>query len=1518
RFVASPFGVGERLYRTGDLVRWSADGELVYIGRTDFQVKLRGLRIELGEIEAALVSHDSIAQAAVVVSASGVGEQLVGYVVPVAGAAVDRDELVGFVSGLLPAYMVPSVLMVLDELPVGSSGKLDRKALPSPVFEAREFRAPQTAVEQVVASTFADVLSLERVGLDDNFFELGGNSLIATQVVARLGAALGTRVPVRVLFEASTVGELAVRVEQVSGEARVPLVAQVRPAQVPLSLAQQRMWFLNRLDPVSAVNNIPAVIRLSGSLDVDALQAAVSDVVARHESLRTVYPEVDGVGFQEILPVSESVVEVRPETVAADEVLARVTEVVTTGFDVTQQVPIRVRLLRVTPEEHVLVVVVHHISGDGFSMGPLTRDVVTAYAARAAGAVPGWSALEVQYADYTLWQREVLGDDSDPESLLARETEFWRTTLADLPEESTLPGDRPRPVVSSYRGASHGFTIDGRIRAGITDLARRSGATEFMVVHAALAVMLSRLSAQSDVAIGTPIAGRGEAALDDLVGMFVNTLVLRTSVDGGVSFGEFLDTVRTGDLDAFAHADVPFERLVEVLDPARSQARHPLFQVMLTFQNLADAHLELPGLSVSGVDVDVRVAKFDLQVTVTDLVGSGEQSQGFGVEFTYATDLFDAVTVEGFAERFVRILEAVVSDPSCRVGDIDLLGADERIAVLERWNDTSRPVPESTLLDRFDAQVAASPDAVAVVFEGVSLTYGEFDVRVNRLARYLISRGVGPETTVGLAVRRSLDLLVGMYAIVRAGGAYVPIDPDQPAERNGFIVESVSPVLVVSTSRDGVDVPVSVPVVSIDTLDLAGVSAGPVSDAERSAPLRPDNTAYVIFTSGSTGRPKGVAVSHGAIVNRLEWMQAEYSLTRDDVVLQKTPFTFDVSVWEFFWSLGVGARLVVAVPDGHRDPVYLATVMAEQCVSVAHFVPSMLSVFVAEAGVSDLSGLRLVFASGEALPGSLAARARAVLSGAAVHNLYGPTEAAVDVTFHEVSDADVVSVPIGVPVWNTQVFVLDGRLAPVPVGVAGELYLSGVQLARGYVGRPDLSAERFVASPFGVGERLYRTGDLVRWSADGELVYIGRTDFQVKLRGLRIELGEIETALLALDGVGQAVVLVRSDARAGEQLVGYVVPAAGASVDSVVLLRRLGAVLPGYMVPSVLVVLDELPLNSSGKLDRKALPSPVFEAREFRAPQTTVEQVVASVFSEVLGVERVGLDDDFFGLGGNSLIATQVVARLGAALGTRVPVRVLFEASTVGALAGRVEQVSGGGAGVPLVARVRPAQVPLSLAQQRMWFLNRLDPGSAANNIPVAIRLSGPLDVDALQAAVSDVVARHESLRTVYPEVDGVGFQKVLGADDAVVEVRVEDVSVEDVPGRVGEILGAGFDVTQQVPIRVRLLRVTPDEHILVVVVHHISSDGFSMGPLTRDVVTAYAARAAGRNPEWSALEVQYADYTLWQREVLGDESDPESLLARQSEFWRTTLADLPEESTLPSDRPRPVVSSYRGASHGF
>ncbi|UPU44828.1 non-ribosomal peptide synthetase [Rhodococcus qingshengii] len=1520
RFVANPFGgVGSRMYRTGDLVRWGVSGELEYIGRTDFQVKFRGQRIELGEIESALVADVSVSVSSVAVVSTVTGDQLVGYVVPASGAVVDTAALVDSLGVVLPSYMVPSQFVVLDAFPLNASGKLDRKLLPEPVFEVAVFRAPVTAVEEIVASVFAEVLGVERVGLDDDFFALGGNSLIATRVAARLGQALDAQVPVRVLFEASSVELLAARVEsEIGSGARAALTARVRPERVPLSLAQQRMWFLSRFDAVSGVNNIPIVLRLSGVVDVAALGAAVSDVVARHEILRTVYPEFEGVGFQQVLPVGGFAVDISAVPTDEADLLGVLAPVVTEGFDVTSEVPLRVRLFQTGSSEFVLALVVHHIAADGVSMGPLVRDVSMAYVARAGGQVPGWAPLEVQYADYALWQREVLGSEGDPSSLMSEQLGYWTSVLEGLPERIELPADRSRPLVASNRGASYQFSVDVRLHLALEQLALDRGVSLFMVVHAALAVVLARLSGSDDVVVGSPIAGRGEPELDDLIGMFVNTLVLRTEVDSSESFSELLGRVREVDLGAFGNEDVPFERLVEVLDPARSQAHHPLFQVALFFQNMAQSVLELPGLSIAGFDAGVEIAKFDLQLTVSPLEEDGV-GVGMPMSLTYATDLFDESTVVSFAERLVRVLEAMVAEPDSVVGDVELLGEDERSQVLVAVNDTVHELTVGALLlDGFVAQVAASPDAVAVVFEGQSLSYAEFGSRVNRLARYLVSVGVGPESLVALAMRRSVDLVVGMYAVVAAGGAYVPLDPDHPVERNGHILGTAAPVCVLSTAGDGVVLPGEFDVVLIDELDVSGFSDAPVLDVDRVAPLRVSNAAYVIFTSGSTGKPKGVAVSHEAIVNQMAWMQGQYVLTGSDVYLQKTATTFDVSLWGFFLPLAVGARLVVATHDGHRDPGYLASVIADQGVTVTDFVPTMLSVFAGAVSAELLGSLRDVFVIGEALPAQ-AVRDFGVVSGARVHNLYGPTEAAVSITFADVTGAvDGGVVSIGVPQWNSQVFALDSRLRPVPVGVAGELYLAGDQLARGYVSRPDLSADRFVANPFGgVGSRMYRTGDLVRWGVSGELEYIGRTDFQVKFRGQRIELGEIESALVADVSVSVSSVAVVSTVT-GDQLVGYVVPASGAVVDTAALVDSLGVVLPSYMVPSQFVVLDAFPLNASGKLDRKLLPEPVFEVAVFRAPVTAVEEIVASVFAEVLGVERVGLDDDFFALGGNSLIATRVAARLGQALDAQVPVRVLFEASSVELLAARVESEIGSGARAALTARVRPERVPLSLAQQRMWFLNRFDTLSSANNIPVAIRLSGLLDVAALQAAVSDVVVRHEILRTVYPEVDGVGFQEVLSADRVRLDVSPVVVSESDVVGAVTEFLSAGFDVAVEVPVRARLFAVSESEFVLALVVHHISGDGVSMGPLTRDVMVAYEARSRGEVPGWAPLEVQYADYALWQREVLGSEDDPSSLISRQVGFWESALAGLPDQLDLPADRPRPVVASNRGADHSF
>ncbi|WP_442789887.1 amino acid adenylation domain-containing protein [Nocardia sp. CDC160] len=1551
RFVASPFGEaagtpGARLYRTGDLVRRTpadADrpGIIEYLGRSDFQVKIRGLRIELGEIDNALSAHPDVDFAATLGKSLPSGATaLVSYVLPRPGASLDTAALAAHVGESLPAYMVPSAIVVLDEIPLTPVGKLDRNALPEPVFAAREFRAPATRAEELIAEVFAALLIPDnpeaRVGADDDFFELGGNSLLAAQAAARIGTALGVRVPVHVLFAGSTVAELARALEgETAPAATGPALGTLpRPDRVPLSFAQQRMWFLNRFDPNSAVDNMPLAVRLSGALDVDAMRAAAADLVARHEVLRTIYPEVDGEGFQQVLSIENprALPELPVVDVDAAEVPAAVAEVVGTGFDVTAAPPLRLRLLRLAPDEHVLVAAIYHIAADGVSIGVLARDLVTAYAERVRGAVPSWAPLPVQYADYAVWQRESLGGEDDPDSPLARQIAYWRAELADLPDELVLPWDRPRPAVASYRGGTHAFRLDDEIYAAARRFAETHNTTLFMVVHAALAVLLARLSGTRDIAIGTPVAGRGEAELDDLIGMFVNTLVLRTDIDPAASFADLVGAVRETDVRAFGHADVPFERLVELLDPARSQARNPLFQVMLTFQNMAPTRLELPGLTVAGADLEIPFAKFDLQLTLQESHDEQGDATAMAAEFSYATDLFDPATVAELAARFQRVLAAVTAAPTAPVGDLPLFSAGERQRVLGDWNatafDVAGTLPEgdaATLVSRFEAQVAATPDAVALVFEGETLTYRELSERANRLARELIMNGygAGPESLVALAMRRSVELVVAMYAVLKTGAAYVPLDPDQPIERNGHILDTAQPRMILTTERDGFSSGgrelTLLWVEQLEDVALQRHSGAPITDAERIAPLRAANTAYVIFTSGSTGRPKGVAVSHAAIVNRLVWMQHEYPLTADDAVLQKTPATFDVSVWEFFWPLQTGARLVVAKPDGHRDPVYLAQIIAEQRITTAHFVPSMLSAFVAtldnDSELADAGrGLRQVFASGEALPAPTARQLRA-LTGARLHNLYGPTEAAVDVTYHEATDADTVSMPIGRPVFNTRVYVLDSRLNPVPVGVAGELYLAGVQLARGYVERPDLTADRFVADPFGTGERLYRTGDLVKWTAEGELEYLGRTDFQVKLRGLRIELGEIEAALLAQPGVAQSVVVVRADAHTGDQLVGYVA-STDAEVTADTLKSALAQALPAYMVPTAIVVLDEFPLNASGKLDRKALPAPVFETKSFRAPSTPIEEIVAGVFADLLGADRVGADDDFFELGGNSLIATRAVSRINAALDTTVAVRELFETATVSGLAARIVPGTGAVARPPLVAGERPARIPLSLAQQRMWVLNQLDPESPAYNIPMVIRLTGALDVPALRHAVEDVLTRHEVLRTRYPESapGAPAYQEILSVADAL-PGGLELERAADIGARVAELVGTGFDVAQRVPVRIRLISGDdPDDYLLVLVAHHIAADGASMAPLARDLMTAYLAHAAGTAPAWTPLAVQYADYAVWQRAALGLEEDENSAAAAQLDYWREQLAGLPVRPLLPLDRPRPAASAMRGA----
>ncbi|WP_405162596.1 amino acid adenylation domain-containing protein [Nocardia sp. NBC_01499] len=1270
RFLADPHGhPGTRMYRTGDIVRRGTGGDLEYLGRTDDQVKVRGFRIELGEIDSVLARQSGVRSAVTVDRKTAVGETtLAAYVQPAPGHILDVAGLANALAKQLPQYMLPTSITVVDRIPLTPTGKADRAALRVRAVDRLAYRSLSGPGEQMIAEVFARVLGQEQLGADSDFFASGGNSLLATQVAARLSETWQARIPTRLLFDHPTVAALAKAIQaQRFDKTRPALLARPRPERVPLSPSQLRFWLRNRFDPESSVDNIGFALNMAGDLDIAVLRAAFADTVARHEILRTMYP-ADATGPRQLAIETASVVaDFAVEDIAStdpDAVAERIRAILWRGFDVSTEVPLRVRLLR-TDDGYVLVCAVHHICADGSSLAPLARDIALAYTARAAGTAPMWRPLDIQYADYALWQQELLGSRDNPDSLLSQQLSYWTTELAGLPDELDLPTDRPRPSTASLRGAATQRPVPATLHRELLAVAREHKATLFMVMRSALAVLLSRLSGSTDVAIGVPMTNRAEAALDDLVGMFVNTTVSRTRIDLAESFAALLDRTRDRDLVNFAHSEVPFEHVVDAVNPVRSPGRHPLYQVGFAFQNFGKASLELPGLTFSGLDIDTRTAKTDLHIAVVDEHADDGTPGQIIIRFSYATDLFDEPTVRRFLDAYIRVLHQVAADPVGAVGDIDMVHPDERRQI-ESWSaGADHALAPETLGAALQRNAEATPDAPALVFGSATATYAQLRDRCNRLARWLIRQGVGPETVVAVAMRRSIDQVVALCAIAEAGGAWVPIDPDHPAERIGYVLDSAAPQCVLTTSGDAFTVTAAH---AVDTLDLTQLDSAPVRQDERRIPLRGDHPAYVIYTSGSTGRPKGVVVTHEAIVNQLDWMQHRYEVEATDTYLQKTPATFDVSLWGYFLPLRAGARMVLAGPDEHRDPAALCWLIATHRVTLTDFVPTMLTTFAGHATAAEVSSLRAVFVIGEALAPETA-RAFDAISHAEVHNLYGPTEAAVSITEHRVDAADpAATVPIGVPEWNSRVSVLDARLRPVPVGAVGELYLAGVQLARGYHGAPGLTAGRFVANPADQGARMYRTGDLVRWNTRGTLEYLGRSDFQVKVRGHRIELGDIETALLMDPGVGQAAVAVKSS-DAGDRLVGYVVAAPDAAIEPNVVRQSVSRLLPAYMVPSAVVLLDALPVNTSGKLDRAALPKPVFASRDGVAPSTALEQAIAEVFAEVLDVSPIGVTDDFFELGGSSLMAFTLHQRLSARLERDVPMSALLTTPTVGGLA---------------------------------------------------------------------------------------------------------------------------------------------------------------------------------------------------------------------------------------------------------
>ncbi|MDQ0653232.1 non-ribosomal peptide synthetase [Pseudomonas cedrina] len=1511
---------GRTWLRTGDL-GFIRDGEVYITGRLKDLLIVRGHNLYPQDIEQTIEREVEVVRkgrvAAFAVNDQGLeGIGIAAEISRSVQKILPPEALVKAIrQAVAEAYQqAPSVVVLLNPgaLPKTSSGKVQRAACAlrhkdgslDSYAQFPDLQAPashgglESELQNRIAAIWCEQLHVASVAADDHFFLLGGNSITATQVVARLRETLGLELNLRLLFEAPTLQDFAAGVAQLQqdgGVAQGAIHSLSRHDELPQSLAQNRLWITWQLDPHSSAYTIPGALRLRGELDEDAVRTSFQQLIQRHEALRTRFYERDGQAFQRIdaktafelhvidlsdLPAAER--EARAQQIREDEARTR--------FDLEKGPLLRVTLVRLDDEDHQLLVTLHHIIADGWSLNILMDEFSCLYAAFAQGQPVALPPLALHYADYGSWQRQWLAAGEGQ-----RQLAYWKAQLGDEHPALNLATDHPRAAQQHRSASRHTVRLDAGLSHAIRHTAHASESTSFMLLLAAYQVLLYRYSGQRDIRIGVPSANRPRLETQGLVGFFINTQVMRAELDGRLPFNALLAATRDTALGAQAHQDLPFEQLLEAFPQAREQG---LFQVMFNHQQRdLSALRRLPGLLADELPWHSREAKFDLQ-----LHSEEDRNGRLSLSFDYADELFDATTIQRMATHYINLLQAICEQPQQAVGDLPLMQHDEQ----QSWSQAPCAPAQQWLPELLNQHTT---DSTALVWQDGHLSFAQLHTQANRLAHYLRDKGVGPEVCVAIAAERSPQLLIGLLAIIKAGGAYVPLDPDYPAERLAYMLKDSGVHLLLTQTALLEQLPSAsgVCVIAMDSLHLDSWPTQPPG-----LRLHGDNLAYVIYTSGSTGQPKGVGNTHAALAERLQWMQATYQLNETDVLLQKAPISFDVSVWECFWPLITGCRLVLAGPGEHRDPHCIAQLVQQHGVTTLHFVPPLLQLFIDEPLAAECTSLRRLFSGGEALPAELRNRVLAQLPAVQLHNRYGPTETAINVTHWHCRAEDGERSPIGRPLGNVICRVLDEQLNPVPLGVPGELCIGGIGLARGYLGRAGLTAERFVADHSGA--RLYRTGDRARWSAEGVLEYLGRLDQQVKLRGFRVEPQEIEARLLALDGIAQAVVLVRDG-----QLIGYFT--AHGELDEQQVKTALAAELPEYMVPALLMRLDSMPLSPSGKLDRRALPEPVWQTREHVEPETPLQQQIAAIWREVLGLPRVGLRDDFFALGGHSLLATQIISRTRQACDVELPLRTLFEASELGAFVEQVGliQASGQRNQQTAIAKVDRSQpVPLSYSQQRMWFLWQMEPDSPAYNVGGMARLRGVLDVGRFEAALQALIMRHETLRTTFPSIDGVAYQKV--SPQTGLRMDWQDVSSLGEAERQLRLQQLAdheahtpFNLETGPLLRACLVKAGEQEHYLVLTLHHIVTEGWAMDIFARELSALYEAFIDERLSPLAPLPVQYLDYSVWQRQWL--ESGERQ---RQLDYWTAQLGNEHPLLELPGDRPRPAVQSHRGELYRF
>ncbi|MFK4214151.1 amino acid adenylation domain-containing protein, partial [Streptomyces sp. NPDC030920] len=1566
RFVACPFGTpGERMYRTGDLARWRADGTLDYLGRTDDQVKVRGYRIELGEIEAALLGQEGVAQAAVVVREDVPGDRrIAAYLVPAEGVAVDLSQVKAGVASVLPDYMVPSAILTLDALPLTVNGKLDRRALPAPdrttALEV-SYRAPRTDDERLVCEAFAEVLGLERVGIDDNFFELGGHSLLAVTLTERLRSR-GMSVSVRALFQTPTPAGLAAADGAgpvfVVPENRIPrdatvltpemvTLAELTPADLdriveavpggaaniadiyPLAPLQEGIFFHHLLDAEQGrdVYIVPTVLGFDSRQRVDEFVTALQRVVDRHDILRTAVlweslsQPLQVVQRQATLPIHE--VTLAPTT--DGDTPAQLLAACPASMDIRLAPMLDVTITHdVGGDRWLMALRSHHLTRDHQALEILLDEVRAHLEHQEAGL-----AEPAPYRDFVAYSRLAVSAE--------QHRAYFERVLGEVEEPTAPYGVMDTHGDGSGTGeAVLALAADTAERLRVQT--RRHGVSAAAFFHLAWARVAAATTGQTHPVFGTVLLGRMDAGgtAHRTPGLYINTLPIR--IDATQTLDQGLGTVQAqlGELLRHEHAPLALAQQATSL-PAQS----PLFTSLLNYRHSRPSSGSTPGqfpeTGITGIDLLHAVERnnYPLTASVDDT----------GADFritVHAAAPVDSETVCGLLHTAIENLVGALEErPDTRLDRIGVLDDRQHEQLLTTWNDTTREMCPATLPDLFEAQAARTPDAVALVrtrsmdedpARGAlpgggagheTVTYAELNACADRLAEALTGYGVGPETLVAVCMQRSTELVATFLAAAKAGAAFVPLDLRSPVSRMAAILSDAQAHLLLADPglrehdivRTAEEQGTRVVYIDADTFAEPGTAE---AIAVRPARVLPDQAAYIMYTSGSTGTPKGIVTTHADVTALLR--DSRWNVGPADRVLFHAPHAFDASTYELWAPLVHGGSVSIA-PEVKLDSAALHHLITETRVTHIHVTAGLFRV-ISEEHPEIFTDVTEVLTGGDVVPPTAVTRLLVALPHLTVRHLYGPTETTLCATQHLVTaEADLGhTLPIGSPMDDTRVYVLDSALRPAPVGVPGELYIAGTGLARGYLNRPGLTAERFVACPFGTqGERMYRTGDLARWRADGTLDYLGRTDDQVKIRGFRIELGEIEAALLDRPGIAQATAIVREDIPGDKRLIAYVVPAEGTAaatdtVDTSGIRADLAAVLPDYMVPSAILVLDTLPLTVNGKLDRRALPAPdhttALEA-SYRAPRTPDEQLMCEAFADILGLPQVGIDDNFFDLGGHSLLATRLVSRVRSTLQVELPLRVIFESPTVAALAPRLSKAD---QAVPaLVATARPDVVPLSLEQRRMWFLSELEGTNASYNIPLTLRLDGPLDRSALESALRDVVERHEVLGTVFPAPGGEPRQHVLTPSEYHCDLAVVETAEADLGAALAETASRPFDLSTEIPIRASLFAVGPDEHVLLVVIHHIAGDGWSMRPLAQDLSAAYAMRRLGRAPDWAPLPVQYTDYTMWQRELLGADDDPESVVSRQLSYWQKTLDGAPQQLDLPTDRPRPTALTHRG-----